>query len=265
MNADPDNDIDRLYVAPRDQFVHERNALARQLRTSGDRAAAAEVAALRKPTLVAWVVNQLAHTQRRDVDLLLDAGKRIIDAQQASITSGGRAELDTARNSLREAVNTFTGSAATILGTNPPQTTLTRVAVTLRSAATDPRGRELLARGQLTEELNETGWEIVAGFSPAPRPRTGPGGSDAPSPGHAREIRTQDKRIQDLGRSRAAAEKRQRKAHDQEQSAAKHLQLVQQARATADAELEAINDEIRTAEQRIAELRMRDNLDNAGT
>ena len=89
MNVDLDNDIARLYVAPREQFVRERDDLARTLRKSGDRSAASEVAALRKPTLVAWTVNQLAHTERRDVDLLLDAGKRIIDAQQASIAKGG--------------------------------------------------------------------------------------------------------------------------------------------------------------------------------
>ena len=83
MNVDLENDIDRLYVAPREEFVRERDALVKTLRAAGDREAAAEVGAIRKPTLVAWTVNQLAHMERRDVDLLLDAGKRIIDAQEA--------------------------------------------------------------------------------------------------------------------------------------------------------------------------------------
>ena len=110
MNVDLDNDIDRLYVAPREEFVRERDALVRALREAGDRDAAAEVGALRKPTLVAWTVNQLAHKERRDIDLLLDAGKRIIDAQEASIAKGGRADLDAAQASLRRAVNGLTAA-----------------------------------------------------------------------------------------------------------------------------------------------------------
>ena len=169
MNVDLDNDIDRLYVAPREEFVRERDALVRALRAAGDRAAAAEVGALRKPTLVAWTVNQLAHKERRDVDLLLDAGKRIIDAQESSIAKGGRADLDAAQASLRRAVNGLTEQASAILGPDASKTTLTRVAETLRTAATAPAGRELLARGRLSEELSGTGWEIVAGFAPSPR------------------------------------------------------------------------------------------------
>src|SRR6188472_1397569 len=169
MNVDLDNDIDRLYVAPREEFVRERDALVRTLRESGDRTAAAEVGALRKPTLVAWTVNQLAHKERRDIDLLLDAGKRIIDAQESSIAKGGRADLDAAQSSLRRAISGLTAQASAILGPEASKTTLARVAETLRTAATAPAGRELLARGRLSEELSATGWEIVAGFTPAPQ------------------------------------------------------------------------------------------------
>ena len=169
MNVDLENDIDRLYVAPREEFVREREALVRALRAAGDRDAAAEVGALRKPTLVAWTVNQLAHKERRDIDLLLDAGKRIIDAQESSIAKGGRADLDAAQASLRRAISGLTAQASAILGPEASKTTLTRVAETLRTAATAPAGRELLARGRLSEELSGTGWEIVAGFAPSPR------------------------------------------------------------------------------------------------
>ena len=140
MNVDLDNDIDRLYVAPREEFVREREALVRALRAAGDRTAAAEVGALRKPTLVAWTVNQLAHKERRDIDLLLDAGKRIIDAQESSIAKGGRADLDAAQASLRRAISGLTAQASAILGPDASKTTLTRIAETLRTAATAPAG-----------------------------------------------------------------------------------------------------------------------------
>ena len=263
MNNDLDSDIDRLYTAPRDQFVGERDALARKLRADGHRDAAAEIAALRKPTLVAWTVNQLTHTERREVDLLLDAGKRIIDAQQASISSGGRTELDAAQASLRRAVNGLTESARSILGPEASKTTLTRIAETLRTAATAPEGRELLARGRLTEELSGTGWEIVAGFSPAPpaqpaKAKRGAKGAAPPpkaSPGPRSQIPAQEKRLQELKQSRAAAAKKQQHARRQERAAAKHLEKLQAASSKADAELEAIERDIAKVEQRIDELR----------
>ncbi len=262
MNADLDNDIDRLYAAPRDQFVRDRNALARKLRQSGDKTTASEVAALRKPTLVAWTVNQLAHTKRRDVDLLLDAGKRIIDAQQASISTGGRSELDAAQTSLRKAVNGLTEAAGAILGPDAGKATLTRIAETLRTAATAATGRELLARGRLETELSETGWEIVAAFTPAPRGKSRPdpddtaaAGREAAAPSPAAEIKAQTKRLRDLKKSYAAAERRRRDARSKEQRAADHLEELRDARSKADAELEALDNEIASVEQHLAELR----------
>ena len=91
--------------------------------------------------------------------------------QQASITKGERASLDAAQSSLRAAISGLTESAREILGDRASRATLTHVAETLRAAATGAEGRELLARGRLTEELSETGWEIVAGLTPHARER----------------------------------------------------------------------------------------------
>ena len=261
MNVDLDNDIDRLYTAPREEFVRERDALVRTLRKAGDRAVAAEVAALRKPTLVAWTVNQLAHKERRDIDLLLDAGKRIIDAQESSISKGGRADLDAAQASLRRAISGLTAQASAILGPDAGRTTLTRVAETLRTAATAPAGRELLARGRLSEELSGTGWEIVAGFAPAPaRAKSKRAGKQVDAPAdtaakRAAEIQAQARRLRELKASLTAAEKRQRTASRQERAAAERLEDLRAARSDADAEVESLADEIAAAEQALAELR----------
>jgi uncharacterized protein YhaN len=261
VNVDLYNDIDRLYGVPRDEFIRERDTLARSLRTSGDKGTAAEVAALRKPTLVAWTVNQLAYTRRRDIDLLLDAGQRIIDAQKASISSGGRSELDAAQASLRQAVNALTEAAGAILGPNASRTTLTRVAETLRTGATAPAGRELLARGQLTEELSGTGWEIVAGFEPGPRAKPKRGGAAAAGSAKATptsrgtELKAEQKRLAELKKTYAAAAKEQRDARREERAAAAQLESLHDARLEADAKLEAIEKDIAGVEQRVADLR----------
>jgi len=65
--------IDDLYGLPLDRFVAERTALARELRGAGRREEAGEVAALRKPSVAAWAVNQLVRTQGRAVDELFEA------------------------------------------------------------------------------------------------------------------------------------------------------------------------------------------------
>ena len=261
MNVDIENDIDRLYIAPREEFVRERDALVKALRAAGDREAAAEVGAIRKPTLVAWTVNQLAHKERRDVDLLLDAGKRIIDAQEASIAKGGRADLDAAQASLRRAVNGLTEQASAILGPDASKTTLTRVAETLRTAATAPEGRELLARGRLSEELSGTGWEIVAGFAPSPRAPAKPTArkkADKPddtAERRAAEIKAQVGRVRELKQSLAAAEKRRRTVSREERAAAERLEELRAARSEADAEVKSLADEITDAEKALSELR----------
>jgi hypothetical protein len=65
-----DDRLDDLYKQPLDQFVAERNAVAKTL--SGD--AAKRVKALTKPTVVPWSVNQV-YWQARDVyNRLLSAG-----------------------------------------------------------------------------------------------------------------------------------------------------------------------------------------------
>ena len=70
-------DADRLYGLPLDEFTRERDALARRLRGEGERDGAAEVAALRKPVLAAWVVNQLARRRKAEMRELLQAAKAV--------------------------------------------------------------------------------------------------------------------------------------------------------------------------------------------
>ena len=258
MSAQLDDEIDRLYAGPLDQFVTERNALSRRLKGAGAGTEAGEVAGLRKPTVVAWTVNQLARKNRRDVDLLLDAGKRIVDAQQASISSGGRAGIDAARASLRKAVADLTASAQRILGDGASQTTLTRVAETLRSAATEAKGRELLARGQLTAELSDTGWETVAAFAPTDSRKRG-------TRTETKRTETKQQRVQGLLKSareavrqeqaaRSAATTRVHGAKREMERLRDRLEAAEAAVKEAEAELAAVEQRLNDAETQVREL-----------
>ena len=84
-----DEALDELYGADLDGSSTERTgsrASWREPATAG-RGHAREAA---KPTVAAWALNQLARQHRRDVDLLLDAGHRLREAQAGVL--GGREE-----------------------------------------------------------------------------------------------------------------------------------------------------------------------------
>src|SRR5512143_1859007 len=73
-DVDIDAVADELYGLPPDQFTASRNERAKACRAGGDRDLGAQVAALRKPSTAAWVVNQLARHRRDELGQLIELG-----------------------------------------------------------------------------------------------------------------------------------------------------------------------------------------------
>jgi hypothetical protein len=159
--ANVEKAIDDLYGKPLDKFTPARDALVRELRKAGDKAAADEVKRLRKPTVSAWAINQLARKERMRIRSLLVAGEKLRKAH-AELLGGGRpAEVRQASDAERKAIDHLVSSAATILsqaGHSASESALERVATTLRAAAVDEDGRAALERGRLTRDLDPTGF-----------------------------------------------------------------------------------------------------------
>jgi hypothetical protein len=197
---------------------------------------------LRKPTLAAWAVNQLARQNRRDVDLLLDSGKRLLDAQRTSLEGGGRDQLDTARANLEGAVDRLAASARALLGASASEATLGRVEETLRAAALSPDGRPLLASGTLTKELQETGWGLLSGLAPEePTPRRGAAQRDAEKERRkaARdELRAARERRTELARSLREARREEEKTLRELERARAEIQAIEAELAEVDATIE---------------------------
>ena len=124
------DEIDALYGLPLDEFTKARNELAKKLRNEGARDEAADVAALEKPSLPAWLVNQLARERRNDVQALLKAAAAIrkgdVDADERF-----RGSVDTLVRAAREIL--------TAAGRKPSDTVLQQVATTLRASAAGTR------------------------------------------------------------------------------------------------------------------------------
>jgi len=171
--------VDELYGLPLDRFTPERNALARELRNTRRRDEAAEVAALRKPSVAAWAVNQLVRTQRRGIGELFEAGDGLRDVHDAVIAGrGDGSSLRAAVEQERLAVEALIESARGLLtsdGHELSPTIIDRVADTLHAAALDDDARRQVQGGRLERELRHVGLGVVVG-APAParaRPESG--------------------------------------------------------------------------------------------
>src|SRR5689334_18383698 len=164
-------DIDDLYGAPFDRFVPQRTELAKALRKEGRRDEAAEVAALRKPSVAAWAVNQLIRTQARSVKDLFGAGDALRRAHEQAASGRGDAQaLRKATQEERAAVDTLIEAARGLLtsdGHELSPTVIDRVAETLRAAALDPDARAQVSEGRLERELRHVGLGFLGDATPA--------------------------------------------------------------------------------------------------
>lgn len=79
-----DAEAEELYGIPLSRFTAERKRMAEALRARGERALATRVAALARPTLPAWVVNQLWRTSKSDFEALFAAGQRMRGGEAAA-------------------------------------------------------------------------------------------------------------------------------------------------------------------------------------
>lgn len=218
-------ELDELYAAPPEAFTRARNDLARRLKQAGQVEAAAHVKQRRKPTIQLWAVNQLARRHPDKVRALLDAADRLRAAQQAALR-GESQELRTAAAEERKILLSLTQRGEELLQEAGHAADTKRIAETLRAAAIDQTGRELLEQGRLGEELQAAGFGAFAGMEipsqskPDVTPR-------APTPAERRRRQAR------LDRLREAVTKAQRAATRAERAADRAEATLAQAREKA--------------------------------
>jgi hypothetical protein len=155
------DEADQLYGLPLEDFVAERDALAKRLRADGRRAEADEVKALRKPPAVVWAVNQLMRTQRKPAKALVAA------ADRAAKNPGDRNALRAHHDALDE----LTAAGAGLLsgkGRGLSEDALLRVRSALHAASLDRNAREDFIAGRLSEEPAPAGFAAITAM-PAPK------------------------------------------------------------------------------------------------
>jgi hypothetical protein len=241
--------IDELYGVALEDFTRERNRIAKELRAGGSREDADAVAKLRKPSVAAWVLNQLARRNRRDVDLLLDAGHRLREAQVAVLGGAETEEFDRARKTESEALKRLNRDAEQLLRERGAvsASVLQQVDDSLRAAAISAEGRELLARGRFTQPLQAGGFDVFGDLAGTAAPRRTTSTPDRERRRRAREaVRAAKERVRE-------AERRVRSAETEVEQLTSALEAAERTAASERERLDAATDELRRAESKLGE------------
>jgi hypothetical protein len=250
--------IDELFGLPASEFVAAREALARELRAAGRKDAAAEVHALRRPTVVAWSINQIARTHADQLADLVAAGTAVQEAQRLA-ADGVDTDLRAASRRRRALLDQLTEAAAAL--TDNPSGQRAAIEATLDGASLDPDLEPALVAGRLTKELPPTARFAFGDASIAATPttreaRTAPARRRTPKP--ARDDLAVRRARQALEQARTRAEAAATDGRDATEAVDDAQQEVEAAtRRVADlqAAVEAARVEVLEAKRRVTEAR----------
>jgi hypothetical protein len=195
--AGPDLDAvaDELYALHPGEFVTVRDARAKEARAAGDRGTAGLISALRKPTVVAWLSNQLARQHAEHVQPLLELGEALREAT-ATLSGPQLRELSRQRAQLVHALVEEARGVAATAGQRVSEETLRGVEATLHAALADPDAARQLVEGRLSDGLTVSGFGPADESSPAPAKRSAPPSRRAAAKGSAMEDRRAGRRAE---------------------------------------------------------------------
>jgi Tfp pilus assembly protein FimV len=200
MTSSYDESLTALYRAPHESFVSERTRLAAELKADGDKAGAARLAKLARPTISAWIVNQLWWHARKAFDALFESAQELRTGKLAARARHREALAQLGKHAQK--LLSESGHAAT-------EATLRRVTMTLSGLAAaggfDPEPEGALSKDRDPPGFDAFGGEAFASVEPAPK---------AAHTAAARE---------EAAREKASAKKRAAEAHAKKQAARKQL------------------------------------------
>jgi hypothetical protein len=220
--------VRELYGLPPGDFTGARDARVKELRAAGDRDAANAVKALRRPTVAAWALNQLARSRAKDLERLLEAGERLRGAQEELLGGGDRSAFQEAAAAERELVAELTDDATTLASEAGERGGGLRekVAETLHAAALDEGAAEELRAGRLVREREAIGGfgEPGGGLVPAAAPS-----KPAPESKPKKSKKSKQPKADTSGRAEAEQRQRLAAAKTDERHARRELEAAEKA------------------------------------
>ncbi len=279
---DIDTVADELYALRPENFTAARNARMAAARTSGDRALAERIGALRRPSLAAWVSNLLVRERPEEVEALLRLGEGLRQAHQ-DLDGARLRELTGQQRTLIRAVSREAGQLATRAGHPVGEDVGRAVEGTLHAVLADPEAAAQWATGHLVRPLEATvgfpevsptaarrtptrpamGGDDVTGPTAAPRPPSRPKkGRDDEGLTRAREdAEAAERALRALEKEAAAAEREsvasQRRAAELKDELTEELSRAKADHRQASEEERRAREELRAAERRVREARRR--------
>jgi hypothetical protein len=237
---DLDARLDDLFAREPKDFTATRDALARDLKAADRDDEAADVKALRKPTVAVAAVNRTARERREQMAALVEIGDELAALQAEK--QPDRDELRDLTRQRRTLLQQLTDHAAAT--TERPDGARSSIAATLDTASLDEHLRDDLQRGRLTQELSPATRFVLGDDAPpaaAPRARTPRAKRDTPPPRD--ELAARRARVE-----LAAARER---AEEAEESVREHTD----AAAEATERLDAVHRHIAELEAALADAR----------
>ena len=259
--------LDELYAVGPSEFVAVRKRLSAALRSDGDTDGAQQLLATRRPSTSAWAVNQLARREPELVKRLLEASRALFAAQ-----TRGSNQPDVLRDAIRthrDALDTATDAALSVLGDRANDKFRSEIVSTLRAVSTDDDISEQLRVGRVVREASSFGFPDATGLTlvpdlPQPTPRAQPKPKPAkaqPDESESAAIAAQEARDHEEAQRRAdlAVKEAARNNADAAAAAAERAQSrvdeLEAALDTARADLQTARSQHRKAKSTLRDLR----------
>jgi hypothetical protein len=252
--------VAELYSSDPAEFVERRGALVARARAAGEANAAKGIAALRRPTRSAWVINRLTRSDPGVPARLIELGDELRTAQ-GSLDGAAIRELSARRRRLLAEL-----SRQAFSGLSPPPAALRdEVTATLGAALADKQLADRLAAGTLERAAQ------AEGFGPAGAPvltvlpggRRGEARTKTPAPragGPARRATAQERaEAAAAARAEAAAREqaeRQRRRQTALAEAEQAVAAADEAAATASAAELDLESAVQRLETELADARL---------
>lgn len=159
MTDDPSlvDATDELFAGPPTAFVARRDELAKQARAAGQRGLAAEIKALRRPSVGAWYLNQASRAGLLSLRDLLSLGQELRRAQASGDFAALRALAARRGHLVSRVLRDLTAHLAHV-GVTVTASGLDEVRATLAAALADPQVAAHLSAGRLDRPHTYSGF-----------------------------------------------------------------------------------------------------------
>lgn len=233
-----------LYAGPPGAFITSRNARAKDV---GDAELAAQIKALRKPSVAAWVVDVFARERADRLRQALQLAEELREAQ-ADLDAATLAQLSRQRRALtdqlaREAV----ALAASHDGKSTPAT-LEAVRQTIAAAFFDPVAAQAVASGRLVRELSSGEPvdldAVVAGGAPEPLPSAPPPSDEVKA---RRDRRAAEAKVHEAEQGVLRAKRDRDKAEDDARDLVRRIEELSRREGELEAQLDDVRAKIEDA------------------